>query len=75
MPRYSITKLLNIPTHKVIKLRVDEEKAEIHIWLEARKNRPFVCSGCGQIHKTGNHGKSTSVAEDLPISGIEFFCM
>ncbi len=73
MPRYSITKLLNIPTHKVIKLRVDEEKAEIHIWLEARKNRPFVCSGCGQIHKTGNHGKSTLVAEDLPISGHRVF--
>ena len=66
MRRYSIKKRLNIPEYKITEI-ISESKTEIHLRLEPYKNKPFTCSGCGQVHKTGYHGKEESIAEDLSI--------
>lgn len=63
---YGIKKRLNIPEYKITEI-ISESKAEIHLRMEPYKKKPFVCSGCGQVHKTGYHGREESTAEDLPI--------
>jgi len=66
MQVYSIRKALNIPEYKITKIISATDK-EIHIKLEPYKRRPFVCSGCSQVHKIGQHGLEESVVEDLPM--------
>jgi len=61
---YSIKKRLNIPEYKITEILSETEK-EMHIKLEPYKRKPFVCSGCGQVHKIGQHGLEESEAEDL----------
>lgn len=64
MQVYSIKKRLNIPEYKITEILSETEK-EMHIKLEPYKRKPFVCSGCGQVHKIGQHGLEESEAEDL----------
>lgn len=66
MQVYGIKKRLNIPEYKITEI-ISESETEIHLRLEPYKKKPFVCSGCGLVHKTGYHGKEKSKAEDLPI--------
>lgn len=66
MQRYSIRKRLNIPEYKITDILSETDK-NIHIKLEPYKKKKFVCSGCGQVHKIGEHGIEESIAEDLPI--------
>ena len=66
MRRYSIKKRLNIPEYKITGILSETDK-DIHIKLEPYKKKKFVCSGCGQVHKIGEHGIEESIAEDLPI--------
>lgn len=66
MQLYGIKKRLNIPEYKITKI-ILEKAAEIYLQLEPYKKKPFICSGCGEIHKTGYHGKEESTAEDLAI--------
>ena len=61
---YSIKKRLNIPEYKITEI-LSESEQEIHIKLEPYKRKPFICSGCGQVHKIGQHGLEESEAEDL----------
>jgi len=65
---YNIKKLINIPQYKVTEIILNTEK-EIHIKLEPYKRKPFICSYCGQVHKTGYHGKEETVVRDLPVFG------
>jgi len=65
---YSIKKVIDIPEYKITEV-ISESEGAIHLRLEPYKRKPFICSGCGQIHKIGYHGKEKSVVEDLPIFG------
>lgn len=67
MQGYSITKALNLPEYKITKVTIPDSGSDIHIRLKPYKRKPFICSGCGEIHKTGYHGKEESPAEDLPL--------
>lgn len=64
MQVYSIKKRLNIPEYKITAILKETDK-EIHIKLEPYKRKPFVCSGCGQVHKIGQHALAESTVEDL----------
>jgi len=64
MQVYSIKKRLNIPEYKITAILSETDK-EIHIKLEPYKRKPFVCSGCGQVHKIGQHALEESTVEDL----------
>ena len=63
---YSIKKRLNIPEYKITGILSETDK-QIHIKLEPYKKKKFICSGCGQVHKIGEHGLEESIAEDLPV--------
>ncbi|MFH1777448.1 MAG: transposase, partial [Candidatus Omnitrophota bacterium] len=63
---YSIKKRLNIPEYKIAGI-LSETAKEINIKIEPYKRKRFICSGCGQIHKIGQHAFEESTAEDLPI--------
>lgn len=67
MRRYSIKNRLDIPEYKITDILSETDK-DIHIKLEPYKKKKFVCSGCGQVHKIGEHGIEESIVEDLPIS-------
>ena len=60
---YSIRKRLNIPYYKITKILSESDK-HIQIKLEPYKRKPFVCSGCGKVHKIGQHGFEQSTVED-----------
>ena len=64
MQVYSIKKRLNILEYKITAILKETDK-EIHIKLEPYKRKPFVCSGCGQVHKIGQHALEESTVEDL----------
>lgn len=64
MQVYSIKKRLNIPEYKITAILKETDK-EIHIKLEPYKRKLFVCSGCGQVHKIGQHALEESTVEDL----------
>lgn len=68
MRRYSIKKRLNIPEYKITDI-LSETNKEIHIKLEPYKRKKFICSGCRQVHKIGQHGIEKTIVEDLPIFG------
>mgnify|MGYP000051417605 CR=1 FL=1 len=63
---YSIKKALNIPEYKITGI-ISETDKEINIKLEPYKRKPFICSGCGQVHKIGRHATEESIAEDLSL--------
>lgn len=63
---YNIKKRLNIPEYKITEILSETDK-EIHIKLAPYKRKKFVCSGCGQVHKIGQHGLEETTAEDLPV--------
>ena len=63
----TLTKLLNIPGYKVVEI-ISMTEDEMHLRLEAYKRKEAVCSGCGEVHKTGYHGETEVIVEDLPIS-------
>ncbi len=63
----TLTKLLNIPGYKVVEI-ISITEDEMHLRLEAYKRKEAVCSGCGEVHKTGYHGETEVIVEDLPIS-------
>lgn len=63
---YNIKKRLNIPEYKITGILSETDK-EIHIKLAPYKRKKFVCSGCGQVHKIGQHGLEETTAEDLPV--------
>jgi len=65
MQVYNIKKSLNISQYKITKIVLDTDN-EIHIRLESYKRKPFICSNCGQVHKTIYHGTEESVVIDLP---------
>ena len=64
MQQYSITKLIGIPKYKITAILSDNAE-EIHIRVEPYKRKPFVCSGCGEVHKKGYHGSEESIVEDV----------
>lgn len=66
MRMYSIKKAINIPEYKITGVILESAK-ELHISLEPYKRKGFICSGCGQIHKIGYHGREETVVEDLGI--------
>jgi len=68
MHGYSITKALNLPQYRVIKI-LSETDQEIHIELAPYKRAPLVCSGCGQVHTNGRHGSIKIIVEDLRLMG------
>jgi len=68
----TITKLLDIPNHKVSQL-VQEKIDCFKIALQPIKDESPICSGCGQVHKTPIHSFSYVWVEDLPISGKRVF--
>ncbi len=72
MRLYSIKKAIDIPEYKITGI-IFESKEEIHLHLEPYQRRPFTCSGCGEIHKVGYHGKEESVVEDLSIFGKRMY--
>ena len=47
MQRYSITRALGLPEHKIIGIFSNTEK-EIHIRIRAYKRKNTKCSGCGE---------------------------
>ncbi len=63
---YSIKKRLNIPEYKIAGI-LSETDQEIYLKLEPYKRKKFVCSGCGQVHKIGQHGLEASTVEDLSL--------
>ena len=56
---YGIKKRLNIPEYKITEI-ISENETEIYLRLEPYKRKPFICSGCELVHKTGYHGKEES---------------
>lgn len=63
---YSIKKRLNIPEYKIAGI-LSETDREIYLKPEPYKRKKFVCSGCGQVHKIGQHGLEESTVEDLSL--------
>jgi transposase len=63
MDKYTIKELLNIPEYKVTKI-ISKNDEEIHIKVEPYKWKKVICSGCGQIHKTGYHSSREVIVED-----------
>ncbi len=63
---YSIKKRLNIPEYKITEILSENDK-EIVLKLEPYKRKAFICSGCGQVHKIGQHGLEESTVEDLSL--------
>jgi len=63
---YSIKKRLNIPEYKIAGI-LNETDKEINIKLEPYKRKRFICSGCGQVHKIGQHALEESTAEDVSL--------
>ena len=70
----TITKLLDIPNYRAVKI-TDREYENIYIVLEREKDTPPVCSGCGSIHGTSVHSRDTMIVEDLTISGKRVFLL
>ena len=68
----TITELLNIANHKVIRM-VQNTEDRFEFVLEPIENVSPLCSGCGQVHNTPVHSYSYTVVEDLPISGKRVF--
>lgn len=69
MDKNTIRKILNIPEYKVSQI-ISQDEQEIHIQLEPHKRKEFICSGCGQVHKSGLHSIINSVVRDKSISEL-----
>lgn len=63
---YSIKKRLNIPEYKITDILSETDKG-INIKIEPYKRKPFICSGCGQVHKIGRHAMEESMVEDVSL--------
>jgi transposase len=71
----TITKLLDITNYRATEVTGREYNEMIGVTLERMKDIPPVCSGCGRIHGTSIHSRSTMIAEDMPISGKRVFLL
>ena len=71
MQKNTIRSLLKIPEYKVT--HIFEKEKELWIWLEPYKRKKFICSNCGTEHKTGFHGWTVVIVEDLSICGYHVF--
>src|SRR3990172_8968176 len=71
----TITKLLDIPNYRVVKVTGREYEEIIGVTLGREKDIPPVCSGCGRIHGMSVHSRGTMIVEDLPISGKRVFLL
>lgn len=71
MQKNTIRSLLKIPEYKVT--HIFEKEKELWIWLEPYKRKKFICSNCGTEHKTGFHGWTAVIVEDLSICGYRVF--
>lgn len=72
MRGYSITRALNLPKYRVVKI-LSETDHEMHIELAPYKRLALVCSGCGREHEKGYYGAVQVVAEDLRMAGRRVF--
>jgi len=68
----TITKLLDIPNHKVTKI-IKNTRDCLELVLEQVENEMPRCSGCGRIHDTAVHSRGYTVIEDLPVSNRRVF--
>ena len=68
----TLTKILNLPEYKVSEI-ISLTDTEMHLRIEPRKQKPAICSGCGEIHTQGYHSEKEVVVEDLPISARRVF--
>lgn len=72
MQRYSITKALNLPEHKIKEIILATAE-EIHLRLMPYKRKKARCSGCGEIHGGKIHSFKETVVEDLRLLGKRVF--
>lgn len=70
--KMSIKRLLNIPQgYKITNLKTVD--GAIQVDIESYKNRKAICSGCGEKHSEGYHGKVTVRVRDLPVCGQKVY--
>ncbi|NTV28995.1 MAG: ISL3 family transposase [Candidatus Omnitrophica bacterium] len=67
MRRYSITRALGLPEYKVSEVR--SELGGLQIRVEPYKRKPFICSGCGEVHVGKINSRKTVAADDLGLFG------
>ena len=65
MRENSISRQLNIPGYKIIKITSSEK--EMHVYLSAYKRNKATCSYCGIEHKAGYHSSNEVTVEDLSL--------
>jgi len=68
----TITKLLDIPNHKVMKI-IKNTRDCLELVLEQVEDEMPRCSGCGRVHDTAVHSRGYTVIEDLPVSNRRVF--
>ena len=68
----TITKILNIPNHKVKKI-IQNTSDCLELMLEPVEDEMPRCSDCSRVHHTAVHSRGHIVIEDLPISGRRVF--
>ena len=70
--KMSVKRLLNIPKgYKITNLKTVEDAIEVDI--EVYKNKKAICSGCGEEHSKGYHGKVIVQVRDLPVCGQKVY--
>jgi transposase len=67
----TITKLLDIPNHKVTKI-IKNTRDCLELVLEQVEDEMPRCSGCGRVH-AAVHSRGYTVIEDLPVSNRRVF--
>jgi transposase len=67
----TITKLLDIPNHKVMKI-IKNTRDCLELVLEQVEDEMPRCSGCGRVH-AAVHSRGYTVIEDLPVSNRRVF--
>jgi transposase len=67
----TITKLLDIPNHKVMKI-IKNARDCLELVLEQVEDEMPRCSGCGRVH-AAVHSRGYTVIEDLPVSNRRVF--
>lgn len=68
MRGYSITRALNLPQYRVVKI-LSETEQEIRIGMVPYKRKPLACSRCDRIHDKGRYGTVEIEVEDLRLAG------
>ena len=72
MDKYTLNVLINLPGYMVEEV-LEITDTEIHVLMRPKKNKPAICSFCGEEHVKGLHGTVIVKAEDKSICDRRLF--